>query len=118
MTTTETAVVEFFDRYAAALVARDEGAIADLYAVPSLIIFPGQATAVSDPQQTREFFAASWSQYEGVEAMNRTISVIKRGPGAVWVEVTWSYVGGGEHFCYQLVESPAGLQIAVLTLLD
>lgn len=118
MTTTETAVREFFDRYAAALVARDENAIADLYAVPSLILFPGQPVAVSDPQQTREVFAAGWSQYAGVESMDSTISVIKQGPGTVWVEVTWSYAGGGEHFCYQLVERPAGLQIAVLTLLE
>ncbi len=29
----------------------------------------------------------------------------------------WSYGSACEHFCYQLVERPGGLQIAVLTLL-
>lgn len=32
---------EFFERYAAALLARDEKAMAQMYAVPSLILFPG-----------------------------------------------------------------------------
>jgi hypothetical protein len=108
---------EFFDRYAAALLARDEAGIAALYAVPSLILFPGQATAVSDAQQTEQFFAASWTQYEGVDAIDKTISVIKEGPGTVWADVTWSYGSAREHFCYQLVERPHGWQIAVLTLL-
>lgn len=117
MTIASTATTEFFDRYAAALLARDETTIAALYAVPSLILFPGQSIAVSDPTQTEQFFAASWSQYEGVETIDKTISVIKQAPGTVWVDVTWSYGSAGEHFCYQLIERLDGLQIAVLTLL-
>lgn len=58
-----------------------------------------------------------WSQHEGVGAMNKTISVVERGPGALWVKMTWPYAGGGERFCYRLLERTAGLQIAVLSLL-
>lgn len=109
------ATADFFDRYAAALLARDEASIATLYAVPSLILFPGQAVVVSDAQQTAQFFAASWAQYEGVDTIGKTVTVVGEGPGTVWVDVTWSYGSRREQFCYQLVERPPGLQIAVLT---
>ena len=119
MTGSPSAVEEFFDRYAAALLARDAATVATLYAVPSLILFPGQPLAVTDVQQTEAFFAGSWDQYAGVDAMQRSITIMGTGPGTVWVDVTWSYGAGvTEHFCYQLVDGPAGLQIAVLTLLD
>ena len=117
MTITSEATAEFFDRYAAALLARDEATIAALYAVPSLILFPAQAVAVSDAKQTEQFFAASWSHYEGIDAIDKTISVVLEGPGTVWADVTWSYGSARERFCYQLVDRPNGLQIAVLTLL-
>jgi hypothetical protein len=45
-------VDQFFERYAAALLARDAKAVAAMYAVPSLIIFPGKSIPVSDPHQT------------------------------------------------------------------
>lgn len=107
---------EFFDRYASALLRRDEEAIASMYAIPSLILSPRQAIAVSDVQQTREFFAGSWGQYRGVEAIEKQIVIMGEGPGTVWVDVTWSYGSKGEErFCYQLVERPHGHQIAVLT---
>jgi len=117
MALTSDTTTEFFDRYAAALLARDAARVAALYAVPSLILFPGQAIAVSEAEQTEQFFAASWSQYEGIDAIDKKVSVMGEGPGTVWVDVTWSYGDANEHFCYQLVERPQGLQIAVLTLL-
>jgi hypothetical protein len=119
MTITSTAVDEFFDRYATELLARDAKAIAALYAVPSLILFPGQSVVVSDAKQTEEFFASSWAQYEGVDTVDKTISIMGSGPSTVWADVTWSYASSArEHFCYQLIEGPNGPQIAVLTLLD
>jgi hypothetical protein len=63
MAATSNNAEEFFDRYAAALLARDEKAIAKMYAVPSLILFLGTSIPVSDARQTEEFFASSWSQY-------------------------------------------------------
>lgn len=98
MTNTSATTADFFDRYATALLARDEAGIAALYAVPSLILFPGQAIAVSDAEQTEEFLAASWGQYEDVDAIDKTISVVKEGPGTVWADVTWSYGTACEHF--------------------
>jgi ketosteroid isomerase-like protein len=109
-------VEQFFERYAAALLARDEKAVARMYAVPSLILFPGQSISVSDAKQTEEFFATSWSQYEGIDAADKQIVIMGEAPGSVWADVTWSYGGQPrERFCYQLVEGTDGYQIAVLT---
>lgn len=120
-TRTETAktVHQFFERYQAALLARDERAIAGMYAVPSLILFPGQAIAVSDTRQTEEFFAAAWGQYEGVDQLDYRLDIMAEAPGSVWADVTWLHGGRAqEHMCYQLVERPGGYQIAVLTPLE
>ncbi len=82
-------------------------------------MFPAQSVAVSDPQQTKEFFASSWAQYDVVETVDKTIVTMGSGPSTVWADVTWTYPGRGkERSCYQLIDGPHGLQIAVLTLLD
>jgi hypothetical protein len=107
---------EFFERYAAALLARDERAIAGMYAVPALILFPGNPILVTDAGQTEAFFAAAWGQYDGVDAVDKRIAVMGEAPGSLWVDVTWSYGGAArERFCYQLVEGDGGYRIAVLT---
>lgn len=109
----------FFDRYAKALLARDEKAVAQLYAVPALILFPGSAIPVSDVSQTERFFASAWDQYEGVDAVDKRVEIIAEGPGSVWADVTWSYDGAPrERMCYQLIDGPQGWQIAVLTQLE
>jgi hypothetical protein len=116
MNTTNNLVGQFFDRYATALLARDEQTIARLYAVPSLILFPGNPIVVSEVVQTEQFFASSWAQYDGVDAVTRQINVLAEAPGTVWADVTWSYDGEArERFCYQLVDSGDEYQIAVLT---
>jgi hypothetical protein len=116
MTDTSDTVEEFFDRYAAALVRRDEKVIATMYAVPALIVFPGHLIAVSDVSQTEEFFASTWSQYDGVDAADPQILIMGEAPGTVWADVTWFYGGRAqERFCYQLVAGAQGYRIAVLT---
>jgi hypothetical protein len=111
-------VMEFFDRYASALLARDEVAMGRLYAVPSLIVFPGHLLAVTDKRQTEEFFASSWMQYEGVNDVDKQVEVLAETPGSAWAAVTWSYQGHArERFCYQLVDGAGGYQVAVLTLM-
>ena len=116
MTDTTERVEQFFERYAAALLARNSKAMAALYAVPALILFPGQSLPVSDAGQTEAFFASSWAQYEGIDAVEKRIVVMGEAPGSVWADVTWVYGGRPrERFCYQLVAGPAGYQIAVLT---
>lgn len=119
MTDTSDTTDQFFERYAAALLDRDEKAIAGMYAVPSLILFPGQSIAVGDAGQTEAFFAASWEQYEGVDTADYEITIMGEAPGSIWADVTWSYGGRPrERFCYQLVERPGGYQIAVLTPME
>jgi hypothetical protein len=107
---------EFFERYAAALLARDEKEIARMYAVPSLILFPGQSIVVNDSRQTEQFFAAAWDQYEGVEAVDKQIVIMGEAAHSIWADVSWSFGGRvRERFCYQLVRAADGYRIAVLT---
>ena len=116
MSTTTDNANAFFDTYAAALLDRDEAAMADLYAIPSLIVFPGNLIAVTDKQQTEEFFASSWEQYEGVDRVERDLKVMAETAGVVWVDITWYYGGEPrERFCYQLVEVDDTHRVAVLT---
>ena len=119
MNTIHTDTEDFFDRYAAALLARDEQSVAEMYAIPSLILFPGQAIPVSEARQTAAFFASAWGQYEGVTAIDRRVVIMGEAPGSVWADVTWLHDGRpGERFCYQLVAGDEGYQIVVLTLMD
>ena len=108
----------FFERYASALLARDAKAIAGMYAVPALILFPGTSIPVGDSRQTEEFFASAFGQYAGVNDIEKRIALRGETPGNVWADVTWSYGGGPrERFCYQLIETAEGYRIAVLTLM-
>ena len=119
MTTRADSVTAFFDRYEAALLARDAEALAALYDVPSLILFPGRSVAVSDAAQTEAFFASAFEQYEGVTSVERQVKVIAEAPHSVWADVTWTFPSRPtEQFCYQLVEGGEGLRIAVLTPLS
>jgi ketosteroid isomerase-like protein len=119
MTDTKARVEEFFERYQAALLARDAAAVARMYAVPGLILFPGNPIAVTDPRQTEAFFATTWQQYEGIDTVEKHIVVMAEAPGSVWVDLTWRYGGGrGERLCYQLFRTGDGYQIAVLTPME
>lgn len=118
MDETTTELIEiFFDRYQQSLLARDSAAVADLYAVPALIVFPDNVVAVSDQAQTVAFFDSAWSQYEGVDIVDRTMAVMGIDPGhCIWADVTWSHDGKAtERFCYQLVLAGDKWRIAVLT---
>lgn len=110
---------EFFARYAQALVARDAEAIADLYAVPALILFPDRSLVVSERTQTRDFFAANWSGYEGVQEADPEVRVVAQTHHSIWADVTWSYGGKPqERYIYQLLAGPDGWRIAVLTPME
>ncbi|MCC2335407.1 DUF4440 domain-containing protein [Cellulomonas wangsupingiae] len=110
---------DFFARYARALLARDADAIADMYAVPALIAFPGRSIAVGDREQTRESFADSWSAYEGVTEADPRVQVVAATRHSVWADVTWSYGGREqERYVYQLLDGPDGWQIGVLTPME
>jgi ketosteroid isomerase-like protein len=119
MIDTEAAIEEFFERYQAALLARDAGEVAQLYAVPGLILFPDHPIAVTDRRQTEAFFATTWQQYEGIDTVERKLVIMAEAPGSAWVDLTWNYGdGAGERFCYQLFWTGDGYQIAVLTPME
>lgn len=111
----------FFDTYTRALLDRDAQAIADHYAVPCLIKFPGQAIAVSDRRQTEEFFLGAFAQYADVTAADTTVTIVAETEHSIWADVSWNHHGGApnERNMYQLVRNGDGKwQIAVLTPLD
>lgn len=108
---------EFFDTYARALIDRVAAAIADHYAVPALIEFPGQRISVTDAGQTESFFAGAFGQYEAVTEVDTAVSVVASTGHSIWADVTWRYHGGApdERNMYQLVQTDDGWKIAVLT---
>lgn len=108
---------EFFDSYTRALLDRDAVAIADLYAVPAQIEFPGQRIAVTDASQTKDFFAAAFAQYEEVKDADAAVEVVASTGHSIWADVTWRYRGGApdERNMYQLVRIDGRWKIAVLT---
>ncbi|WP_181273957.1 nuclear transport factor 2 family protein [Brevibacterium oceani] len=108
---------QFFDAYTRALLDRDATAIADHYAVPALIEFPGQRILVTDAGQTEQFFAQAFGQYEGVTEIDADVAVVASIGHSIWADVTWRYRGGApdERNMYQLVQIDDGWKIAVLT---
>ncbi|MGO1561323.1 hypothetical protein CZ771_05755 [Actinomycetales bacterium JB111] len=110
---------EFFADYTRALLDRDPAAIADRYAVPVLIAFPGQLIAVSDASQTVEFFASAIGQYDAVSSASTDIRIAAATPVSIWADVGWTYDSHpGERNMYQLVQTADGWRIGVLTPLD
>jgi hypothetical protein len=100
MTSTTSRATEFFDGYRTVLLTRDAKAVAHLYAVPSLILFPGQSIPMTNLDQTEQFFGASWGQYDGTDAIDSSIRILAETSHSVWAEVTWTYNGAPrEHFC-------------------
>ena len=111
---------QFFDTYTRALIDRDASAIADHYAVPALIEFPGQRILVTEAAQTESFFANAFGQYSGVTEVNADVTVAASSEHSIWADLTWKYQGGApdERNMYQLVRTDAGWKIAVLTPLE
>ncbi|WP_210481347.1 hypothetical protein [Naasia sp. SYSU D00948] len=116
MSGTTEKVDRFFARYGMALLARDAGALARMYAVPGLILFPGQSIVVTERAQTQAFFESAFGQYAGVNELDRYIAIAAATPSSVWADVTWSWHDEPrERFMYQLVNGGEGYEIAVLT---
>ena len=111
-----TAAHEFFDSYAKSLLARDADAIADSYAVPALILFPGNSIAVSDRAQARDFFASAFGQYAGVTEARPEVESVAATDHSIWADVTWHYdTLPPERNMYQLIADGDTWKIAVLT---
>lgn len=110
----------FFESYTRALLDRDPAAIADLYAVPALIEFPGEAIAVTDRSQTERFFEGAFAQYADVTESHALVTVVASAPHSIWVDARWDHHGGApdERSMYQLALRDGEWRIAVLTPLD
>jgi hypothetical protein len=110
----------FFKTYRRALLDRDAAAIANLYAVPALIEFPGQAIPVADTGQTEDFFASAFDQYADVTTTDFSLTVVAATAHSIWADVAWDHHGGApdERNMYQLIGVGDGWKIAVLTPLD
>lgn len=88
--------------------------------MPALIEFPELAIAVSDSNQTEEFFAGAFDQYEGVRVTRAVVEVVAATSHSIWADVTWNHQGGApnERNMYQLIRTGDDWKIAVLTPLD
>lgn len=107
---------EFFDGYAKALLARDADALAGQYAVPALILFPGNSIAVTDRAQTRGFFLSAFAQYAGVSEARPEVESVAATEHSIWADVTWHYdTQPPERNMYQLIADGDTWRIAVLT---
>lgn len=124
---TET-IDQFFARYTAYLSAGDLDGLADIYNYPALAVTAGGCAAISDPQQTRDFFAQGQSYYRsrGIEGVRARGIVTEIETPGVWVghlllenlDADGSPVGT-ERNAYQVVTSADGTRrIAVTTPLD
>jgi hypothetical protein len=130
-TTTESPA-EFFDRYAVALSAVDLDALAGCYHYPSLAVSRFGCLAITDPEQTRQFFAQNSAGYRrrGIAAVRIGNLSPSHDHDGLWVglaelenrDADGSPVDGPdrlEHNAYQLVRGSDGRwRIAVTTPLD
>ena len=121
-------IEEFFSRYTGYLTEGDLEGLAGIYNYPALAVTAVHCQAITDPQQTRDFFAQGQEFYrsrgiQGVRA--RDIETDVEVPG-VWVgrlvlenlDAAGSPVGT-ERNAYQVVTLPDGTRrIAVTTPLD
>lgn len=121
-------VAAFFDRYATALSASDLDVLAECYHYPSLAVSRNGCLAITDPAQTRAFFAQNGAAYRarGIEAVRIVNPRASYDEDGLWVglaDLENLDAGGAhvstEHNAYQLVQDGSGRwEIAVTTPLD
>ncbi|MET0866340.1 MAG: hypothetical protein ABWZ98_18555 [Nakamurella sp.] len=126
-TATET-VQDFFARYTGYLTSGDIDGLAEIYHYPALAVTAMGCQAITDPQQTRDFFTQGQSFYRA-----RNIQGVRATDIVTDVEVPGIWVGrlvlenldevgrpvSKERNAYQVVTGPdGGRRIAVSTPLD
>ena len=88
MTSTSTESIEdFFDRYTGYLSSGDIDALADIYHYPALAVSPRGCLAVTDPQQTRDFFSQGQQFYRsrGIQGVRAKDIVTDIEGNGIWV---------------------------------
>ena len=121
-------IADFFARYTGYLTDGDLDGLADIYSYPSLAVSPQGIMAITDPEQTRAFFAAGREFYH-----SRQIMAVRAADIVTDIEVATIWVGhlvlenldaeghlvDRERNAYQVVTGPDGIRrIAVTTPLD
>jgi ketosteroid isomerase-like protein len=129
MTSTSTESIEdFFDRYTGYLSSGDIDALADIYHYPALAVSPRGCLAVTDPQQTRDFFSQGRQFYRsrGIQGVRAKDIVTDIEGNGIWVghlllenlDADGRPVGV-ERNAYQIVlDADGASRIAVTTPLD
>lgn len=129
-TTTQPAesIEDFFARYTGYLTDGDLDGLAGIYHYPSLAVSPHGVLAITDPQQTRDFFAQGREFYHSRQIMGVRADDIVTDieVGTIWVGhlVLQNLDAEGnmmdkERNAYQVVTVPDGSRrIAVTTPLD
>ncbi|OZC89004.1 hypothetical protein [Rhodococcoides fascians] len=129
MTSTSTESIEdFFDRYTGYLSSGDIDALADIYHYPALAVSPRGCLAVTDPQQTRDFFSQGQQFYRsrGIQGVRAKDIVTDIEGNGIWVghlllenlDADGNSVGV-ERNAYQIVlDADGARRIAVTTPLD
>lgn len=129
MAYTELETIEaFFARYTGYLSDGDLGGLADIYNYPALAVSPRGCMAVTEPQQTRDFFAQGQQFYRsrGIQSVRAKDIVTEIEANGIWVGhlvlENLDDVGtpaGEERNAYQIVVDGDGKRrIAVTTPLD
>ncbi|OZC51657.1 hypothetical protein CH289_13510 [Rhodococcus sp. RS1C4] len=129
MTSTSTESIEdFFDRYTGYLSSGDIDALADIYHYPALAVSPRGCLAVTDPQQTRDFFSQGQQFYRsrGIQGVRAKDIVTDIEGNGIWVGhlLLENLDSGGnsvgvERNAYQIVlDADGARRIAVITPLD
>ena len=121
-------IADFFARYTSYLTDGNLDGLVDIYHYPSLAVSPQGILAITDPKQTRVFFAAGREFYHSRQIMAVRASEIVTDieVGTIWVGhlVLENLDAEGnlvdrERNAYQVVTGPDGTRrIAVTTPLD
>jgi hypothetical protein len=121
-------IADFFARYTGYLTDGDLDGLAAIYHYPSLAVSPQGVVAITDPEQTRAFFAAGREFYHGrqIMAVRPDDIVTEIEVGSIWVGhlVLVNLDAEGdvvdrERNAYQVVTGTDGIRrIAVTTPLD
>jgi hypothetical protein len=88
MTTRDLETIEsFFDRYTGYLSDGDIDGLADIYNYPALAVSPRGVLAVTEPQQTRDFFGEGQQYYRsrGIQSVRAKDIVTDIEANGIWV---------------------------------
>jgi hypothetical protein len=123
--TPEQHIRAFLDQYGQRLTAGDGAALAEMYALPALIVADAGALAVVDRAQITEFFGHAPEQYraQGIVGTRPEVDRIEPLTDKLFsVDVRWPYVyedgheAGGEHSRYLVELGPDRVRIRSVTM--